>query len=86
MMRQPPEVEIRGIELLMQWKNLMHEAGNGASSSAKIRAFEALEAWQKERTQEDWRRIENAQTVAGKVGRRALVEILEEVEPIGQRR
>lgn len=80
------EPNARGIELLVQRQNLLHEAAGGCNTDSRIRAFEALAAWDEARTDAEWDLMRVAQFGAGKVGLRRLVERYADVEPIGQRR
>ena len=84
--KQPNNPEAHGIELLVQWQSLLHEAASGGNSDARIRVFEALSAWESVRTDAEWELMQAAQYGAGKLGLRKLVEKYEDVSPIGQRR
>jgi hypothetical protein len=81
-----PASQARGLELLVQWQNLLHQAALGLDVDDKLRAFQALDAWEKVRTEAEWELMRVAQYGAGKMGLRKLVETYEDVSPIGQRR
>jgi hypothetical protein len=79
-------LEARGLELMAQRDDLVFHGAHAYGPEAKVVAIATLDAWDLARSEEDWEAIRVATYGIGKVRRLRLVQVLEDVSPIGQRR
>lgn len=84
--KQPKSPEARGLELMMQRDDLIYQGAQAQGPEERAEAIARLDAWHAERTEADWMAIKAAEYGSGKAGRLRLVQVLEDVSPIGQRR
>lgn len=83
----PKASEVRGLELMAERDNLIYHAAHAHGPEAKTKFIAAVDAWDSARTDADWEAIRIAvYGPNGKAIRLKLVQVLEDVAPIGQRR